>query len=188
MYFFCLTTNKCYNNQIMSKCCLFDKEKKDIVYKEKSEMGFSYRKSILQEGKYILLGAEFQLKKANKEDIQTLLDKNLGFRKDKQPSLAYPNAGSIFKNPENNSAGKLLDEAGVKSYTFENAKIWDKHANFIINKGNANSEEILELMVNMFTSVKEKYKIELEPEVLFIGNKTKKEEELCKIIYQKKQK
>ena len=68
------------------RCCLFDKGKKEIIYKEKSEMGFDYRKSILQEGKYILLGAEFELKKSNKEDIQALLDRNLSFRKDVQPS------------------------------------------------------------------------------------------------------
>ena len=71
---------------------------------------------------------------------------------------------------------------------FEKAKVWDKHANFIVNKGNATSEDILELMVKMFTAVKENYRIELQPEVVFIGDKTKKEEELCKILYPKTQK
>ena len=170
------------------RCCLFDKEKKEIIYKEKFEMGFGYRKSILQEGKYILLGAEFELKKSNKEDIQALLDRNLSFRKDVQPSLANPNAGSIFKNPENDSAGRLLDKAGVKSFDFENVKVWDKHANFIVNKGSATSDDVLDLMFEMYKAVKDKYRIELEPEVIFIGNKTKKEEDLCKILYPKKQK
>ena len=168
------------------RCCLFDKNKKEIVYKEKNEMGFEYRKSILQEGKYILLGAEFELKKSNKEEIQALLDRNLNFRKDVQPNLATPNAGSVFKNPENDSAGRLLDKAGVKVFDLENVKVWDNHANFIINKGNANSCEVLELMVKMRNAVKEKFTIELTPEIIFIGDKTKKEEELCKILYQKK--
>jgi len=168
------------------RCCLFDKDKKEIVYKEKSEMGFGYRKSCLQDGKYILLGAEFELKKSNKEEIETLINRNLGFRKDVQPSLANPNAGSVFKNPENDSAGRLLDKAGVKSLEFENVKVWDKHANFIVNKGSATSVDVLELMVKMFTAVKENYRIELKPEIIFIGDKTKKEEELCKILYQKK--
>ena len=170
------------------RCCLFDKEKKEVIYKEKSEMGFEYRKSILQNGKYILLGAEFELKNSNKDDIQTLLDRNLSFRKDIQPSLANPNAGSVFKNPENDSAGRLLDKAGVKIFDFETVQVWPKHANFIVNKGNATSEDILDLMVKMFTAVKENYRIELQPEVVFIGDKTKKEEELCKILYKKIQK
>ena len=170
------------------RCCLFDKEKKEIIYKEKDEMEFGYRKSCLQDGKYILLGAEFELKKSNKEEIETLINRNLGFRKDVQPSLANPNAGSVFKNPENDSAGRLLDKAGVKNIELENVKVWDKHANFIVNKGSATSVDVLELMVKMFTAVKENYRIELSPEIIFIGDKSKKEEELCKILYQKKQK
>ena len=170
------------------RCCLFDKEKKEIIYKEKSEMEFGYRSSVLQKGKFILLGAEFELKKSNKDDIQALLNRNLNFRKDIQPNLAHPNAGSVFKNPENDSAGRLLDKAGVKIFDFETVQVWPKHANFIVNKGNATSEDILDLMVKMFTAVKENYRIELQPEVVFIGDKTKKEEELCKILYKKIQK
>ena len=170
------------------KCCLFDKETKEVVYKDKSEMGFGYRTSILQNGKYILLGAEFELKKSSKEDIQALLDRNLQFRRDVQPTLATPNAGSVFKNPENDSAGRLLDKAGVKAYEFDTVKVWDKHANFVVNKGNATSEDILNIMVKMFTAVKEMYTIELQPEIIFIGDKTEKEEKLCKILYKKIQK
>ncbi len=170
------------------RCCLFDKEKKEVIYKEKKEMDFAYRKSILQDGRHILLGAEFELQKSNREDIQALLDRNLAFRKEVQPTLAHPNAGSVFKNPENDSAGRLLDKAGAKDFETENVKIWNKHANFIINKGNATSIEILEMMHKMFTAVKETYRIELQPEVIFIGDKTKEEEKICKILYQKKQK
>ena len=167
------------------RCCLFDKKKKEIIYKEKSEMGFGYRKSILQEESYILLGAEFELKKTNKKDIQDLITRNLQFRKEIQPSLAYPNAGSVFKNPENDSAGRLLDKAGVKIFETDFVKVWDKHANFIVNKGQATSEDILNLMLQMFTIVEENYRIKLQPEIIFIGDKTKKEEEICKILYQK---
>lgn len=178
---------QCISDNLI-RCCLFDKINKEVLYKEKSEMEFGYRKSILQKGNYILLGAEFELKKSSKEEIQSLLDRNLGFRKEVQPSLAHPNAGSVFKNPENDSAGRLLDKAGVKNFTLENVKVWDKHANFIVNNGNATSEDVLNLMVKMFTAVKENYRIELTPEIIYIGDKSKKEEELCKILYQKKQK
>lgn len=170
------------------RCCVFDKEKKEIVYKEKSEMDFDYRKSILQEGKYILLGAEFELKKTTKEEIQALMKRNLESRRGIQPTLVTPNAGSVFKNPPNDSAGRLLDKAGTKTFDMPNVKVWNTHANFIVNKGNASSEDVLELMVKMFTAVKDMYTIELKPEIIFIGDKTKKEEELCKILYPKTQK
>ena len=177
---------QCISDNLI-QCCLFDKKNKEIIYKNKDEMEFSYRKSILQNGRYVLLGAEFELKKANKSAIQELLDRNLSFRKDVQPSLVHPNAGSVFKNPENDSAGRLLDKAGVKEFDLENVQVWNKHANFIVNKGNATSEDVLDLMVKMHSAVKNAFTIELEPEILFIGNKTKKEEELCKILYKKTQ-
>ena len=164
-------------------CCLFDRETKEIVYRKKDEMEFSYRKSLLHCGRYILLYAEFELKKAPQEEIKALLDRNLIFRKSIQPSLATPNAGSVFKNPENDSAGRLLDKAGVKIFNLEKVKVWDSHANFIVNKGGATSEDVLELMFKMYNAVKEMYTIELTPEQIFIGNKTKKEEELCNILY-----
>ena len=175
---------QCISDNLI-RCCLFDKKKKEVVYKEKSEMGFDYRKSMLQEGQFILLGAEFELKKAPQEEIKALLERNLNFRKDVQPTLVHPNAGSVFKNPENDSAGRLLDKAGIKGLDLEKVRVWDKHANFIVNKGDATSENVLEIMVKMFTEVKEKYRIELTPEIIFIGDKTKKEEELCKILYPK---
>ena len=178
---------QCISDKLI-RCCLFDKESKEVIYKTKQEMGFDYRKSILQKGKYILLGAEFELENADKEEIQARLDKNLTFRKNKQPSLATPNAGSVFKNPENDSAGRLLDAVGAKSFDLDNVRVFEKHANFIVNKGNATSEDVLELMKKMFTAVKENYRIELQPEVIFIGDRTKKEEELCKILYPKTQK
>ena len=170
------------------KGCLFDLKTKEIVYFEKDEMDFSYRNSILQNGRYVLLSAEFALRKSEKNDIKILMDRNLEFRKNIQPSLATPNAGSVFKNPENDSAGRLLDKAGVKELCADNVKVWEKHANFIVNTGNATSENILELIYKMYTTVKETYTIELEPEIKFIGKKNKREEEICKQIYKKLQK
>ena len=119
---------QCISDNLI-RCCLFDKEKKEVVYKEKSEMGFGYRTSILQGGKYILLGAEFELKKTLKEEIEALMQRNLESRKGIQPTLKTPNAGSVFRNPPNDSAGRLLEKAGAKSFDMPNVKVWDTHAN-----------------------------------------------------------
>lgn len=166
----------------LTQCCLFDTEKKEIIYKTKNELEFGYRHSLLQCRKYILIHAEFELTKAPIEEIKDLITRNLEFRKNIQPSLAYPNAGSVFRNPENDSAGRLLDKAGVKTFDLPRARVWENHANFIINKGDATSEDILTLMVMMYNAVKNQYTIELKPEILFLGNKTEKEEELWNIL------
>ena len=167
------------------RCCLFDKKNKEVVYKEKSDMGFGYRKSVLQEGRYIILGAEFELNKGEVSEIKELMKRNLESRKEIQPNLAHPNAGSVFKNPENDSAGRLLEKAGCKLLSCDNVHVWNNHANFIVNDGNATSEDVLELMLKMYTSVKEMFTIELVPEIIFIGKKNRKEEEICKILYPK---
>ena len=170
------------------RCCVFDKKSKEVIYKEKSELGFGYRKSVLQSGQYILLEAEFELKKRAESEIRELMNRNLENRKNVQPNLVNPNAGSVFKNPPNDSAGRLLEKAGCKSFDNGSAKVWNGHANFIVNTGNATSEDVLGLMLKMYTSVKEMFTIELVPEIIFIGKKSKKEEEICQIIYQKNQK
>ena len=164
------------------RVCLFDKETGEVVYKTKEEMEFSYRHSLLISGRYVLLHAEFELKKGTQDEIKSLIERNLVFRKNIQPSLAYPNAGSVFKNPEHDSAGRLLDKAGVKSFDLPRAKVWENHANFIVNKGEATSEDILTLMVMMYNAVKKQYTIELKPEIIFLGDKTEKEEELWNIL------
>lgn len=166
----------------LTQCCLFDKETKEIIYKKKHELDFSYRNSLLKSGRYVLLHAEFELKKGTQDEIKSLIDRNLEFRKNVQPSLSYPNAGSVFKNPENDSAGRLLDKAGVKIFDLPRAKVWENHANFIINKGDATSEDILTLMIMMYNAVKNQYTIELKPEIIFLGDKTEKEEELWNIL------
>ena len=170
------------------RCCLYNKNLKEITFKENREMMFGYRTSCLNHKEELLLSAEFELTKGNKNDIQELMKRNLESRKNIQPNLSFPNAGSVFKNPENDSAGRLLDKAGCKNLSGNNVKVWNNHANFIVNSGNALSEDVLELMLKMYTAVKEMFTIELAPEIIFVGNKTKREEEICNIIYKKNQK
>lgn len=166
--------------------CVFDTVKKEVLVIEKKVLDFAYRSSILQKKPYILLSAEFELKKVDKVQIEALINRNLEFRKTHQPTLAVPNVGSIFKNPENDSAGRLLDKAGVKDFKVGGAKIWENHANFIVNEGDATSSDVLELMFKMYMAVKDKYTIKLQPEVRYFGEKTKREEEICNILYNQK--
>ena len=145
---------------------VFDLDTKEVLILSKEELEFDYRSSICQRKNYVVLSAEFELEEKSQEEIKERMDFNLTFRKSHQPSLALPNCGSVFKNPENNSAGRLLDSIGAKDLTIGGAKVWENHANFIINFNSATSEDILNLMLLMYNKVKEKYDIKLNPEVV----------------------
>ena len=170
--------SQCVSDKLLNVTCW--SKKKGIHVLSNEEMKFAYRKSICQEENIIVLSAEFVLEEKKSDIILEQMKKNLEFRKTHQPSLAFPNCGSIFKNPQGYSAGKLLDDAGVKMLTFGGAKVWENHANFIVNSGGATSEDVLNLMCKMYTKVKEQFEIELEPEIKYLGNKNVREVELCK--------
>lgn len=161
---------------------VYDLTNKKIFSLSKDEICFDYRKSKLSDGKHIVLDAEFQLKKGNSEKINEIMDRNIEFRKTRQPSLTYGNAGSIFKNPENDSAGRLLDQCGLKGEKEGGAMVFENHANFILNYDNATSLDVITLMYKMYFNVKEKYMIELAPEIKYIGSEKTEEYKLWKII------
>ena len=168
------------DNLIYAK--IFDNKNKKILELSKEDLDFSYRHSICQDNNYTVLCAEFELKEENQNVIKSQMDYNLDFRHNHQPSLALPNCGSIFKNPENNSAGRLLDSIGAKNLSVGGAKVWENHANFIINYNNATSEDILNLMLLMYNKVDEGYNIKLCPEMIYIGNKSQKEAKIWKAL------
>ena len=95
------------------------------------------------------------------------IKENIIKRNTSQP-LNYPNAGSVFRNPIGYSAGKLIEDAGLKNYHINGAYVSDKHANFIINKDNASSEDIIELIEYIQKEISEKYniKLKLEQEII----------------------
>ena len=148
-------------------------------------MKFGYRSSICQSENIKIISAEFELMPENKEKIEVRMKECLDFRKAHQPLLNLPNCGSVFKNPLGNSAGRLLDDCGVKNFSIGGAKVWENHANFIINTGNATSTDILKLMYKMQSCVFEKYGVKLEPEVIYLGGNDEKEAELWDLICQK---
>ena len=126
----------------------------------KDELNYSYRHSIFMSNNYIILKAYFHLEKGNKEEIVASINDRKERRIKSQP-LEYPSAGSVFRNPEGNYAGKLIEDLGLKGYTIGGAKVSEKHANFIINAGNATGEDIKELIEYIQSKVKENYNIDL---------------------------
>ena len=118
------------------------------------------------------------------EDIKAKMDENLIFRKNRQPNLSLPNAGSVFKNPENCelSAGALIDKCDLRGYKANNCEVYSNHCNFIINSGNASSIDYTNMVFEIYSKVKEKFNVELTPEIEYIGEMTKGEKEKWKIL------
>lgn len=130
----------------------------------KNDCKFSYRNSLFKNDKNkIILGTEFKLVSGNKEEMLEIIKEHQRKRIDSQP-LNYPNAGSVFKNPKSEFAGKLIEELGLKGYNIGDAYISEKHANFIVNKGNATSKDIISLIKYVQNEVMKNYNIELELE------------------------
>lgn len=164
----------CHGQQVsdfLVEVKVFDRTSQQIITIGNEKLNFGYRYSRLQDEDFILLRAKFMLKLGNREAIRSLMDRNLEFRHLRQPSLSLPNVGSIFKNPKSDSAGRLLERAKCKGLSKNGAKVWDRHANFIINENSvATSKDVIKLMLEMKRRVKDKYTIDLEPEVKFVGN------------------
>jgi len=89
-------------------------------------------------------------------------------RKERQP-WGLPSAGSVFKNPQDESAGKLIESAGLMGLTVGGAQVSEKHANFIVNRGNAKAADVLKLMELIKEKVLDMHRIRLEPEIKIIG-------------------
>jgi len=127
-----------------------------------NDLKFTYRKSNLN--KYIIIWAKLKLKPAQKKMIGVKIKENLLQRKQAQGNN-LPNAGCIFKNPGQGSAGRLIDLCGLKGMSRGKAMVSKRHANFILNTGNAKSQDVLSLMDLIQKKVKSRFKINLEPEI-----------------------
>lgn len=137
-----------------------------VFWIENKEAGFRYRGSKILDNNYIVLEVILSLEKKENEIISNKMAENSEWRKTKQPHM--PSFGSVFKNTPVGSAGLLIDKAGLKGYTIGNAKIWDGHANFIVNLGNATFKDVKQLIELCKQKVKEKFNQDLELEVRII--------------------
>ena len=140
---------------------------KDLRFKiyDFKKCQFGYRDSIFKHKKnLIILSVVFKLKKGKKSEM---IKEYLNYKKQRQP-LDYPSAGSIFKNPSGFSAGELVEKCGLKGKRIGQAKISEKHANFIVNLGNARAKDVKKLINLIKKEVKKKFKINLEEEIQFL--------------------
>jgi UDP-N-acetylmuramate dehydrogenase len=132
-------------------------------------MEFGYRHSVLKDKSVIIESVSFVFnKKCIAEELKALRDDILVRRKSKQP-LEYPNCGSVFKRPPGKYAGTLIEQCGLKGVSEGGAEISTRHANFIVNKGNATAEDVRKLIAYAQKKVFECSEVLLEPEVIFIG-------------------
>lgn len=139
-----------------------------IIEMTNYDMDFHYRSSFLQKNPdYICLEATLILKKGNPDIIMQLIEDRRQRRLETQP-LEYPSAGSVFRNPEGDYAGRLIEEIGYKGYRLGGAEVSNKHANFIVNIDNASSDDIKKLILEIKEKIKEKYNIDLKVEQEFV--------------------
>lgn len=132
------------------------------------DLDFHYRTSFLQKNPdYICLEAKIVLKHGVKKLIEEIIEERKQRRIMTQP-LDYPSAGSVFRNPDGDYAGRLIEEIGYKNKHVNDAYVSEKHANFIINKGNASGKDIQKLIEEIQSEIKRKYNIELKVEQEFV--------------------
>ncbi len=133
----------------------------EIIELSCNECNFGYRTSLFKEEKdYVILSCKLKLHKGNLDEIKSLISDRTKRRMETQP-LNYPSCGSVFRNPDNIPAGKVIEEVGLKGYSIGGAKVSELHANFIINTGEATSEDIIKLINVIKDKVKNETDIDL---------------------------
>ncbi|MAR77420.1 MAG: UDP-N-acetylenolpyruvoylglucosamine reductase [Gammaproteobacteria bacterium] len=142
----------------------------DLINKSKKEFNIGYRNVNLDEDSFFV-SASFSLKKNELRDSRDKIKNLLQHRRISQPT-GLPSCGSVFKNPDNDSAGKILDSLGLKGYRIGGAYVSQKHANFIITEKSAKSDDVEKLISFIQDTVLKEKKILLETEVKFIGEKS----------------
>lgn len=155
-------------SEIVKEIKVLDKEGNVITLQNK-DLNFQYRHSLLQESKdYICLEATLELKQGDISSILALIEDRKQRRLSSQP-WDYPSCGSVFRNPENDFAGRLIEECGLKGYRIGDAMVSEKHANFIINVGKAKGNDIRKLIYYIYDEVYQRFNIKLKIEQEFVG-------------------
>ena len=159
-----------YNSCIMdyvSSVTVLD-EDLNVKVLEHEDITYGYRTTMFkEEKKYIILGAKFYLKEGDKENSLEMIETRQERRRESQP-LEYPSAGSVFRNPEGDFAGRLIESCNLKGHKIGGAEVSDKHANFVVNKDNATGKDIHDLIEYIHDEVLKKTKVDLQIEQEYI--------------------
>ncbi len=145
---------------------LMDGELREL---KNTDLKFAYRECSLR-GKALVLEAEFYFKPGDREQILTSMKSNLAKRRAAQP-LDLPNAGSVFRNPAQDSAGRLIEAAGWKGKSKGGALVSEKHANFIVNTGQATANDVLSLITDIRKDILRKFGVDIQPEVEYLKSR-----------------
>ncbi|MCG8512501.1 MAG: UDP-N-acetylmuramate dehydrogenase [Halanaerobiales bacterium] len=140
----------------------------DVLTLNKQQLDLSYRHSILQEKSLIASRVKLKLAPGDREQIKAQMKKLNQQRQEKQP-LEWPSAGSVFKRPDGYYTGPLIEKAGLKGARVGDAQVSQKHAGFIINRGNATARDVIELIKKVQREVYQNSGIKLETEPRYIG-------------------
>ncbi|MBQ4612399.1 MAG: UDP-N-acetylmuramate dehydrogenase [Clostridia bacterium] len=136
------------------------------------ELALGYRHSALMDRaddeRVIVTGVYFKLNRGEQGAIAARMKELIGKRQEKQP-LEFPSAGSFFKRPQGHFAGALVEQAGLKGYRVGDAQVSEKHAGFVVNRGNATAKDLCQLCEDVQAAVWKSAKVRLEPEVRFVG-------------------
>ena len=147
---------------------IYDIKSNKIEIKDKDYFEFSYRTAKNLDNK-IILSVDLHVEKGNSQEIQKQISENLKRRKDTQPAGVY-NAGSVFKNPKEGSAGFFIENAGLKGFSIEGVEVSQKHANFFVARKGSKAQSLFELTNYVKNEVFNKFDITLEEEIIFVGN------------------
>ncbi len=160
-----------YNSCILdyvSSVTVLDEETLEVKVLEHEDITYGYRTSMFkEEKKYIILGAKFYLKEGDKENSLEMIETRQERRRESQP-LEYPSAGSVFRNPEGDFAGRLIESCQLKGHKIGGAEVSEKHANFIINKENATASDVRGLIKYIHDEVQAKTEVDLISEQEFV--------------------
>ena len=153
--------------QVVTQVCVVSREG-ELMELDNDTMEFAYRNSVIRGSAFTVTQVTFCLERDDREAIRARMEELAARRREKQP-LEYPSAGSTFKRPEGYFAGKLIMEAGFAGYRIGGAQVSEKHCGFVINTGDATARDVKMLISEIQARVKEQFRVELEPEVVFLG-------------------
>jgi len=140
--------------------------KGQIVDLEAAQVKFEYRRALLSRG--IVVGVWLQLQQGVRSEIERVVKDYLHYRRDTQP-LAMPSAGCVFKNPSNDSAGRLIEAVGLKGARVGDAEVSMKHANFMVNRGQASAADVLALIGKVRSAIRRRAGVRLDLELKIVG-------------------